>query len=152
MIRGTDEAEYRALVADFPPRPIHTREQLAATEARIEELLTLSVRTPAQDDYLDLLSDLVRAWEDAHVDIPRLSGIEVLRVLCEERGLRQRDLVPIFGTPSLVSEVLSGKRELQRKHIEALSAFLNVSPAVFFPASPAPRLAPPRAVAGAARG
>lgn len=140
-IRGSDQDEYRGLVGTFPPRPIRTKAQLAATEACIEQLLALPARSRAQEDYLDLLSDLVRIWEDKHVAIPRLSGVELLKVLCEERGLRQRDLVAFFGTPSIVSEVLSGKRALQGKHIEALSAFFHVSPAVFFPVSQTARLA-----------
>ncbi len=57
------------------------------------------------------------------------------------RGAPQRALVPIFGAPSIVSEVLAGKRELQRKHIKGLAAFFHVSPAVVFPATP-PAAAP----------
>jgi HTH-type transcriptional regulator/antitoxin HigA len=41
-------------------------------------------------------------------------------------------LAPIFGAESIVSEVLRGKRELNRTHIEKLSKRLGVSPAVFF--------------------
>jgi HTH-type transcriptional regulator/antitoxin HigA len=131
--RGSEDAEYRALVTRFPPRPIRDDGQLAATQARVDELLALELRTPAEDDYLDLLSDLIRAWEDAHVDIPPLSGVELVKTLLEERGLPQRALTSIFGARSIVSEVLSGKRELQRKHIEGLAEFFHVSPAAFFP-------------------
>lgn len=100
---------------------------------RIDELLALPRLSPAQADYLDLLTRLLRAWEDEHVEIPRLSGVELVKVLCQERGVPQRALTPIFGTPSIVSEVLSGKRELRRQHIEGLASFFHVSPAAFFP-------------------
>ena len=136
MIPGFDDKEYRILVERFPPRPIRGEDDLAATEAHIGELLALPRRSPAEDDYLDLLSQLVRSWEDEHVEIPPLTGIELVKVLCHERGLPQLALVPIFGTASIVSEVLSGKRDLQRKHIEALASFFHVSPAAFFPAGP----------------
>jgi hypothetical protein len=33
----------------------------------------------------------------------------------EQHGLLQKDLTDIFGTPSIVSEVLSGKRELNTR-------------------------------------
>jgi antitoxin component HigA of HigAB toxin-antitoxin module len=33
----------------------------------------------------------------------------------DQHGLRQKDLVDVFGTPSIVSEVLSGKRELNKE-------------------------------------
>ncbi len=130
---GFDDDEYAALVAAFPPRVINEEERLAATERQIERLLALPQRTPAQDAYLDLLSTLVQEWETAHVEIPPLPAIEVVKFLCEMHGVPQRVLVPIFGTPSIVSEVLAGKRELQRKHIEGLAAFFHVSPAAFFP-------------------
>jgi HTH-type transcriptional regulator/antitoxin HigA len=38
----------------------------------------------------------------------------------------------VFGTRSIVSEVLSGKRDLNKDHIERLSARFHVSPEVFF--------------------
>ena len=129
---GSEDVEYRSLVMDLPPRPIADEAQLAVVQARIEELLALPQRTRAQEDYLDVLTYLVHAWEDEHVEIPPLGGPELVKALCEERGIPQRALVPIFGTASIVSEVLSGKRELQRKHIEGLAAFFHVSPAAFF--------------------
>ncbi len=50
----------------------------------------------------------------------------------EAHGLRQKDLVDVFGTESIASEVLHGKRELTKEHIKRLSARFGVSPAVFF--------------------
>ncbi len=123
---------HQSLVAEFPPRPIRSEPELAATEARISELLALPRRSPAQEDHLDLLGHLVRIWEDENVETPSLSGVELIKQLRHERGIAQQALVPFFGTPSIVPEVLSGKRELQRKHIEALASFFNVSPAAFF--------------------
>lgn len=55
-----------------------------------------------------------------------------MRALLAERGLPQRDLAPLFGAESIVSEVLNGKRELQAKHIARLATFFHVSPAAFF--------------------
>ena len=130
---GFDEAEYAELVRAFPPRVIHDEAQLDATERQIEGLLGLPERTPAQDAYLDLLSTLVQEWEASHTEIPPVPAVEVVKFLCEMHGVPQRALVPIFGSASIVSEVLAGKRELQRKHIEGLAAFFHVSPAAFFP-------------------
>lgn len=96
------------------------------------EMLAIDERSRAQDAYLTVLSDQVERWESEHVVIPPLSGIELIKALLRERGLRQKDLVPLFGTESIVSEVLSGKRELQTKHIEGLATFFHVSPAAFF--------------------
>ena len=129
---GFDEAEYSKLIRAFPPRVIHDEAQLAATESEIDRLMAPEQRTPAQDAYLDLLSTLVEQWETTNVDVPALPAIEVVKFLCEMHGIPQRTLIPIFGTASIVSEVLAGKRELQRKHIAGLASYFNVSPAVFF--------------------
>ena len=128
-----EEAEYRLLLAEFLPRTLRSRQDLERAEAKIGELLALHQRTPAQEMFLDLLTTLVEVWEGQNVEIPVLEPVELLRELCSERGLRQKDLVPIFGTESIASEVFSGKRRLQTKHIAALAAFFHVSPAVFVP-------------------
>jgi HTH-type transcriptional regulator/antitoxin HigA len=46
-------------------------------------------------------------------------------------NLRQKDLLDIFGTPSIVSEVLHEKRQLTTEHIRRLSRRFQVSPEVF---------------------
>jgi HTH-type transcriptional regulator/antitoxin HigA len=132
MTPGSDQVEYRELVDAFPPRPIGSDRDLNRTWAQIEALLTKSKRSKAEADYLAVLSDLVERWEEEHIDVPRLDGIELVRELLDDNQLPQRALIDIFGTDSIVSEVLSGKRELQRKHIEGLAEFFNVSPAAFF--------------------
>jgi HTH-type transcriptional regulator/antitoxin HigA len=50
----------------------------------------------------------------------------------DQHGLRQQDLVDVFGTPSILSEMLSGKRGLNKDHISRLSERFHVSPELFF--------------------
>src|SRR5207302_7874181 len=98
MTHGFDEAEYAALVHAFPPRRIRDEAQLHATEARIEELLSLNVRTEAEEELLDLLANLVHEWESEYATIPLVGGVEVVRFLLEQRGLADRALTPVFGS------------------------------------------------------
>jgi HTH-type transcriptional regulator/antitoxin HigA len=128
---GFDEAEYRRLIAEQPRFPIEDEADLERTERRIWQLLDQEQRTPAEDAYLTVLTTLVSAWEDEHVTIPPLEPRRLIKVLREERGQRQRDLVPIFGTESIVSEVLSGKRHLRLEHLPGLAAFFHVPVSVF---------------------
>jgi HTH-type transcriptional regulator/antitoxin HigA len=51
----------------------------------------------------------------------------------QQHGLSQGDL-PEIGSQGVVSEILRGKRELNRRQIEALARRFHLSPAVFFPA------------------
>ena len=50
----------------------------------------------------------------------------------DAQDLKPADVLDIFGTKSIVSEVLSGKRELSKTHIRALSKRFRVSPEIFF--------------------
>jgi HTH-type transcriptional regulator/antitoxin HigA len=130
---GFDRDEYVRLLQALPPVKIRTAEQAEATERQIEALLARPALTAAERAYVDLLSDLLADWEDAAVEIPDVHGVALVRALLEERGLRQKDLVGVFATESVASEVLAGRRELTRKHIEGLARFFKVSPAAFFP-------------------
>jgi len=136
MTPGFNEDEYKALWMGFAPRPIASEDELEPTERRIWQLLAVDQRSFTQEVYLSVLTSMVAAWEDEHVTIPRLETQQLANELLNERGLRQKDLVPIFGTESIVSEVLSGKRRLQLDHVTGLAEFFHVPVAVFFPRDP----------------
>ena len=71
-------------------------------------------------------------YEERTVEVPDIHGVEMIKVLIEEFDLRQKDLIAIFKTESIVSEVINQKRSLSVEHIQKLSQFFNVSPSVFF--------------------
>ncbi|BBD53305.1 helix-turn-helix domain-containing protein [Planktothrix agardhii] len=126
--------KYMQLLQDFPPRPITSEEDFAATQTVINRLLDKPELTPEEEDYLDVLGALVSEYENQQEDlIPDIYGVELLKVLIAEQNLKQKDLVSIFKTESIVSDVLNEKRQLTTRHIQELSEFFNFSPAVFFP-------------------
>ena len=79
---------------------------------------------------LDTLGILIEVYEEEHVAIPDVSGVEVLKYFMAEHSLTQSDF-PEIGSQGVVSELLSGKRELNLRQIQALSQRFHVSPAVF---------------------
>ena len=81
-------------------------------------------------ELLDTLGTLVHVYEEAHHPMPECSGAEALRFLMDEHGLTQSDL-PMIGSQGVVSEILSGKRTLNIRHIRDLAERFSVSPAVF---------------------
>jgi HTH-type transcriptional regulator/antitoxin HigA len=83
----------------------------------------------------ELLTVLVEKYEQEHHRIASASPVEVLRELMEANDLQQEDLTREFGTESIVSEVLSGKRKLNKDDIEKLRQRFHISPVVFFEAS-----------------
>jgi HTH-type transcriptional regulator / antitoxin HigA len=123
---------YLELLIQFPPRLIDSEADLIATQTVIDRLLDAKTLTPEEKDYLNLLGMLVYEYEEKHVSIPDLHGVELLKALIEELDLKQKDLVPIFKTESIVSAILNEQRQFTVEHIEKLAAFFHVSPAVFF--------------------
>lgn len=125
--------DYIKLLTTFPPRPIKSEEELEATQDIIDQLLDQEKLSQDEKDYLNVLGALVYEYEQKQEPIPDIYGVELLKVLMQDNNLRQKDLVPIFKTESIVSDILKGKRELTKRHIEELSKFFYVSPSVFFP-------------------
>lgn len=80
---------------------------------------------------LDTLGTLIHVHEEKHMPIDNCSGVEALLYLMEEHELTQSDLSEI-GTQGVVSEILSGKRQLNVRQIKLLAERFGVSPAVFF--------------------
>jgi HTH-type transcriptional regulator / antitoxin HigA len=133
MTLGTSSTNaYIELLKTFPPRPITSEEELTATQKVIDSLIDKGELTPDEQDYLNVLGTLVYEYEEKHKPILDIHGVELLKALIAELGLRQKDLVPIFKTESIVSEVLSGQRNLTVNHIRQLAKFFHISPAAFF--------------------
>jgi HTH-type transcriptional regulator/antitoxin HigA len=128
------EEEYLALVRAFPLVSIRDDAHLAAALAVLDRLIDQPARTSAAEAYLGALTDLVETYERAHVPIPPVGGVAALRFLMEANGLSQADLAPLFGSPSIVSEVLAGKRRLALAHIRRLAAHFGLPADVFIDA------------------
>lgn len=109
--------------------PIRTKADHQASLRRVEALMGAKNGTSDADE-LDILTDLIEAYEHRHYEIPRVGGADVLRHLLESNGLTQSDL-PEVGTQASISLVLSGKRALTLRQIKALATRFNVNPSVF---------------------
>ena len=125
---------YLELLQSFPPRPISNQVELDTAQAVVDALLDRPELTADEQDYLNVLGALIYEYEQTLEPLPDIYGVELLKVLMTEHSLRQKDLIPIFKTESIVSDVLRGRRKLTVNHIEQLAKFFHVSPAVFFPA------------------
>ncbi|MFK0734078.1 MAG: helix-turn-helix domain-containing protein [Gloeotrichia echinulata DVL01] len=133
---------YTDLLISFPPRSIKSEEDLEKTQAVVDNLLDKGKLTESEEDYLNLLGILIHEYEEQQDLVPDIYGVELLKVLMVELNLKQKDLVPIFKTESIVSDVLKGKRKLTVEHIQNLAEFFHISPAVFFPVNPSQRDSP----------
>jgi len=117
------------------PAPITSDRQHEEYLSVLDKLASKEHPTSDEEKYAAVLMTLIEAYEEEHHSIPDAGPVEILRTLMDANDLRQRDLLPIFGSESIVSEVLHKKRALNKTHIEKLSKRFHVSPAVFFPRS-----------------
>lgn len=129
----TISPEYRALLRRVPPKVIRTEKDNEAYTQILYELDRRSSKlTAAEKELAELLTLLIEDFEEKRYRLPRGKPLDVLRFLMEQHNLLQKDLADVFGTPSIVSEVLSGKRELNKEQIARLSSRFHVSPELFF--------------------
>ena len=131
-----NKREYTKLLVDVLPHVIHTEEENERYTAALERLLAKRDRTAEESRILELLTVLIEHFEEKRYSLPPASPRDVVRHLMESNGLRQVDLIDVLGAESIVSEVLNGKRDLAKSHIEKLSGRFNVSPEVFFEQHP----------------
>ena len=112
---------------------------LITSEAQNEQYISTLLQferqerlTAEEKKYANLLAVLIEKYETEKYPVRSASPKEVLSELLAANNLRQKDLAPLLGSESIVSEVLSGRRELNKRHIERLSKRFGVSPATFF--------------------
>jgi HTH-type transcriptional regulator / antitoxin HigA len=133
MSSRTVTPEYSRLLTRISPKVIHSEKENESYTQALYELDQRSAKlTRAEKELAELLTLLIEDFESKRYELPRAKPLEALRFLMDEHGLRQKDLVDVFGTRSIVSEVLSGKRKLNKDHIARLSRRFHVSPDVFF--------------------
>jgi HTH-type transcriptional regulator/antitoxin HigA len=125
-------SEYAALLSSTLPAVIRSEAENERYIAMLEELDGKGNRmTAAERRMAELLTLLIEDFEEKHYALKTASPVEVLNELMLANDLKQKDLVDVFGTPSIVSEVLHGKRHLTTEHIRRLSRRFHVSPEVF---------------------
>ena len=78
----------------------------------------------------DIVGDLIEDYEAAHHPLPDVTGVQALKFLMTQHGLKQSDLCEI-GSQGVLSEILAGKRGLNIRQIRALSERFGVSAATF---------------------
>lgn len=114
--------------------PIRNERDYERMQAVINELLNVvgGDEDHPLADLLDVVGMLVAQYEDENT--PELLGdskpLDVLKFLMEQHGLKQSDLREI-GTQGVVSEILSGNRQINARQAKALAKRFSVSPAVF---------------------
>lgn len=127
-------ADYRRIRQRIPLGVLHTKAEYDRAVAVLDDILDEigQQETHPLADLAETLALSIEAYENSRVALPDASGPEILRTLMEEHKLAQTDL-PEIGSQGVVSEILSGKRDLNVRQITQLAARFGVSPTVFMP-------------------
>ena len=110
---------------------IETKEQYECALKRVEQLLPLvnddTPRTDPNSIELELLSNLVADYSEAHYSLGEPSLVDILKLRMYEMGLNQKSLSELLGvSPSRISDYISGKCEPTLKVARAMSRTLNI--------------------------
>ena len=76
---------------------------------RLNTIFDADPNTPEGEE-AELLALLIEDYEEEHYIIEAPDPIDAIRIRMEELELRQKDLVGLVGTKSIVSEVLNRKK------------------------------------------
>lgn len=132
MIATLDQ-EYAQLLAVMQPKAIETEVENEFYLAEVTKLMRLGEAiSPAQDRLLKLLVNLIESFESQHYRLRSATPLEILTELMSDRGLKQKDLLSVFGSQGVASEVLNGKRGISKAAAKGLGEFFKVSPSLFF--------------------
>lgn len=100
---------------------------------RMEELLAVLTDKgklgKKQQLELDRISEAISSYEEEHYSFRPETLIEMIELRMFQRKLKQKDLAKLLGTtPSRISEILNGKRDLTMDLARELYKKLNVDP------------------------
>ena len=129
-----DEKKYGRLLGKHRPRIIQTDEEFDRLAAELEALDALEesrALDAEQRELQALLAHLCTEYEDRTVQPPSSTPLDVLKFLMEQNGLRPVDLVDVFGSRAVASQVLSGKREISKAHARRLAVRFRLSVEAF---------------------
>jgi HTH-type transcriptional regulator/antitoxin HigA len=127
-----DPVEYGQLLASARPKIIETEAEFRQARKLLEDL-TFADRelSPAEFALRELLKKLVTDYDDRMHPLPKVEARKLVRRLLEQRELKQKDLVPVLGASSTVSDILSGKRSISKAQAKKLGEFFRVSAEYF---------------------
>jgi HTH-type transcriptional regulator/antitoxin HigA len=115
---------------------IDSESELARARALVDRLM-------GSDDSSDVArleaqARLIAAYEEQKWPRRRPSTAELIAYLMDQHGMTRADLVPILGTPSRVSEVLRGKKELSLTMVQRVRACFGVPADLLLPSGMPP--------------
>ena len=125
-------SHFQALSSVVPLHPIRNNADYEKAVAALNRLLDAGAANEQHPlaDLVDTLGTLIGEYDDVHYPAQEVAPVAMLQFLMSENSLSQSDL-PEIGSQGVVSEILSGKRDLNVRQIKALAGRFHVPASVF---------------------
>lgn len=125
-----DSKIYGELLVNTLPGVIANDDEYAHTEQIFDRLISKGEEDLSPEEFrlFELLANLLEEYENRVLPkLPHSTPAETLSFLMQENGLKQNDLVDIFGSQAVVSKVLNGKRSISKSQAKLLGARFNLA-------------------------
>lgn len=126
-----DNRRYAELLCETLPKRIETEQENERALAVLAASFNRDDLAAEEEALVDLLTALVEDFEAKHCELPRTAPDRALRLLMQERGVQQRDLLEIFGSRGHASDVVSGKRGVSKELAKRLGDYFRVPADLF---------------------
>jgi HTH-type transcriptional regulator/antitoxin HigA len=108
-------------------KPVRNKRQYEDALTRTYTLMQKDLTPGSKDsDELEILSILIKEYENVHYPVPKPNPIEAIRFRLEQMNMSEAELSEILGYRSRKSEILSGRRKLYLTMIRKLSEKLHI--------------------------
>jgi HTH-type transcriptional regulator / antitoxin HigA len=118
---------YQALLLEYQPRPVRTERDHSRALRQVEKLMKAHPDRETSQ-LIELLSTLIEQYEAREFPTPRNSPAEMLAHYLENRRLTRAALARATGIPpSVITNVLNGRRAISKSTATRLAKFFCVS-------------------------
>lgn len=132
MTTTLNKEEYIKLLSETVPRIIDTEIEHKRLLNEVDKFMDLGENlTDEQAEVLQLLITLIEQYENKVYQMKAITPLDILHELMSVRELKQKDIVEIFGSKGITSEVINGKRSISKNQAKALGDFFHVSYSLF---------------------
>jgi HTH-type transcriptional regulator/antitoxin HigA len=108
-------------------KPIKNNQQYEDALTRTYKLMQKNIKLDSKEsDELEILSILIKEYENEHYPVPKPNPIEAIKFRLEQMNMSEVELSEILGYRSRKSEILSGKRKLSLAMIRKLTEKLHI--------------------------
>ena len=122
--------EYRDLLVQFAPRPIHSAADYRRTVAQLERIMEPHP-SAARSQLIEVLATLIERYESRDYPTPERDPADVLRNLLDAKGVTPAGVAKATGIPpATISNVLARRRCLSKANALVLGQYFGVSATV----------------------